>query len=308
MAMTIYTYKRKFSLAQGGRYDVHVASGVSTLTLRLFQNGVELGADSLNVHVDGSRHLFVRIEGAEGKLLEVESAPVDWLTMGIIARLDGAVVFESHPGRTLAWPAALTVKVGGDPAQRKALAQENASRFKKNVPSLLTDIALAVAFYFVGKEYGIVTAAVTGALAGVVLWVVQKITKIDLLGGLAVFGIIVSLISAAYALAVNDPWLVQMRSTIFGLAIAALFFGDGLFLKGRRLGARIERYMPPGTAPERLSIGIGALGIVISSMNWAVAALLPEDVWLFYTSFLDTPLAMILGVAVVIYARPRAKV
>ena len=48
------------------------------------------------------------------------------------------------------------------------------------MPSLATDIVLGLAFFFVAREFGLVTAAVGGAAAGLILWIAQKVTKIDL--------------------------------------------------------------------------------------------------------------------------------
>ena len=70
--------------------------------------------------------------------------------------------------------------------------------------------------------------------------VIQRFVKVDLLGGFAVFGTIMLLVSAAFSLALQDDYWVQMKSSVLGLLTAGVFMIDGLFRKGAYFGARIE--------------------------------------------------------------------
>jgi hypothetical protein len=57
------------------------------------------GADAMN----NQRH-SARL--ADGRTLAVETGYNSWWTVGTVARIDEATVYESHPGRALALPAA----------------------------------------------------------------------------------------------------------------------------------------------------------------------------------------------------------
>jgi intracellular septation protein A len=82
----------------------------------------------------------------------------------------------------------------------------------------------------------------------------------------------------------------MMRATIIGGISALAFLGDAA-LGGRHLGPRLARYMPGDLDPRRLMLGMGLGGVALALVNWAVVALADKDQWLFYTTFLDTPLA-----------------
>ncbi len=299
--MTIWTYRRRFAIG-GATYSAAIPVTLTGMRLAVAREGAQVAGDAIIFAVDGTRNLVARAATPEGAV-EVEAGYVSIWTVGIAARRDGALVHESHPGRRIAWPEALAMP----PATPESLAAgtDAASRWARNKPSFYTDIALAVVFFFVGSWFGLVAAAVGGAAAGLVLWGVQKAIKVDLLGGLAPFGIALSLISAAIAVLVEDPFVVQMRTTIVGGIGVAAFLADAVFAKGEWLGARVERYLPAGSDPRRISFGLAAIGAIMAGLNWAVAAAFSEQVWLFYTSFLDLPLAMALGVALVFLVKKR---
>lgn len=166
---------------------------------------------------------------------------------------------------------------------------------KRNGPSLIVDIALGFVFFFVAKWTDLTTAALWGAGAGLALVVVQQFVKsVDLLGGLALFGIVMMLISAGYALAFQDEELIQMRTTIMGGLGAALYLVDGV-LGGRYLGERTARYLfMPDIVPQRLSLAFGGLSIIMALANWGVVKVVSKDVWLYYTTFGDFILAAVL--------------
>jgi intracellular septation protein A len=98
---------------------------------------------------------------------------------------------------------------------------------------------------------------------------------------------------------------VKMRSTILGTISAVLFLGDGL-LGGNRLGKALTRYLPYNDIdPARLALGMGILGLVMAALNYLVATLASTEVWLFYTTFVDFFLVMLMILAVFSYARGR---
>jgi intracellular septation protein A len=179
------------------------------------------------------------------------------------------------------------------------------SRYKANRVPIMVDIALGVLFFVVAKLTDLSTAALVGAGAGIALVIAQRLVKVDLLGGLALFGIVMLLLSAGLALAFQDDMAIKMRSTILGLISATLFLGDGL-LGGNRLGKGLMRYLPYNDIdPGRLALGMGLLGLIMAGLNYAVAIVASTDVWLFYTTFVDFFLVMLMILVVFAFARGR---
>ena len=166
------------------------------------------------------------------------------------------------------------------------------------------DLALGLLFFVVAKLTDLRTAALVGAGVGIALVVAQRFIKTDIIGGMALFGITLALISAGLAWAFEDDDAIKMRTTIMGLIGAAFFLGDGLLLKGRRLGAGMARYLPyKDVVPRRLAIGMGVMGLLLAMLNWGVAAAVSTDAWLIYSTFLDIPVAMVMIMGVFKYAR-----
>lgn len=184
-------------------------------------------------------------------------------------------------------------------AQRDALEKWNRNKY-----SLFTDLSLGALFFIASKVFDdlTVSALITSA-AGLAVVVVQRFVKVDLLGGLAMFGIVMLLISAGFSLAFDDDWIVKMKSTILGIFVAGLMLGDALLNRGRYFGGRLERYMPHPIHQRRMSLGMGGLGLFMAGANYLVASVFSTDVWLYYTSFGDFLLSMILVFAVLRYAR-----
>jgi len=79
--------------------------------------------------------------------------------------------------------------------------------------------------------------------------------------------------------------------------------GDALFNEGRYFGGRLMRYLPMPLDARRLAAALGVLGLVMALVNAGIALYAPRDVWLYYSSFGDFALSMVLMVAVLRYAR-----
>jgi intracellular septation protein A len=311
--MKLWTYKRPFTV-DDIRGEVHTVSTLKDMTSTLFIDGVVVANDSFvpqrGLRVFRNNHLTHTL--ADGRVLSVEAGYVGWWKTQIAVRVNDVLRYESQPGAVIEWPQLLGKTLEKD----ATLAPEEAARmqadedrakeqFRRNKPSLLFDIGIALLFFVVAKYTNLTTAALVSAGAGILGAIVQRVTKIDLLGGLAAFGIIMSLVTAGFAWAFQDDDMVKMRSTILGLLTAGLFLTDGLF-GGRFLGKRLVRYMPhPDTSASRLATGLGLLGVFMAVMNYAVAKLFSTDAWLFYTTFVDTVLAMGLVFAVIKYAQPK---
>lgn len=178
-----------------------------------------------------------------------------------------------------------------------------AAQWQRNKPSIVADLALGLLFVVVAKFTDLTTAALVGAGAGLGLVVVQRFVKVDLLGGLALFGVFMLLVSAAFSLVFQDDNLVKLKGTILGLFTAALFLGDGLLNRGRYFGRRLARYVMQPVHEQRLAVGLGLLGALMAGLNWLIAKAFSTDVWLAYNSVGDILLSMLLFLLVLRYAR-----
>lgn len=237
----------------------------------------------------------------DGSAIEVEAGYINWLTVGIAVRRDDVLIHESHPGRRIAYPErAGKLALAADPGRKDGI---DPNHWKRNRVPLAVDIALGLLFYVLAKMTDLSTAAIVGAVAGLALVAAQRFVKVDLLGGLALFGIVMLLMSAALAILFQDDMAVKLRSTIIGLISATLFLGDGL-LGGNRLGKGMARYLPyKDLDPGRLAVGMGVLGLVMAGLNLLVARLASTDQWLFYSTFVDFFLVMVMLLFVFRYAR-----
>ena len=230
----------------------------------------------------------------------------------------GQPIHETHPGRDL-HTGQLTVPQATPPEEPPEAELEEVSglnveqmtqlsqrKWQRNKYSIYADMVLGALFFIVGKvTEDLALAAIIGAGAGLLLVVVQRFVKVDLLGGFAVFGTIMLLISAAFSLALQDDYWVQMKGTVLGLLTATIFMIDGLLRRGAYFGARIERYMPLPLDHGRIAVGMSLIGVVMALANYYVANQFTEDFWLTWTTFLDLPLSMALFYAVIFWARKR---
>ncbi len=79
---------------------------------------------------------------------------------------------------------------------------------------------------------------------GIALVVVQRFVKVDLIGGLALFGVVMLLISAGLALALPGRHGGQdAQHDLQRRSARTLFLGDGP-AGGNRLGKALTRYLP----------------------------------------------------------------
>lgn len=192
----------------------------------------------------------------------------------------------------------------GPGGENDGLQQTDAARWEKNKYSVYADIGLGLLFFAASKITGDLTvAALVAAAAGLGLVVAQRFVSVDLLGGFAIFGTVLLLISAGFSLVFQSEFMVQMKSTVLGILVAGMMFGDGLFRRGRFFGTRVQRYLPFAIVPERIAAGMGAVGLIMAGLNYAVAVVFSEDAWLTYTTFIDTPISIGLTYAVFMWAK-----
>lgn len=298
----LWLYKRPFAVGLHVCW-VLIDSRLPGLTSTLFIDGEQVAADFTPAAGAGAvrNHRLVATL-PDGRSLEVEAGYISWINVGIAVWVDGTLVHESHPGRRIAYPARAARMV----AQQSASGQPayDPDKLSRNKVPILVDIATGLLFFIVAKLTDLRTAALVGAGVGIALVIAQRFVKVDLLGGLALFGIFMLLVSAGFAIVFEDDELIKQRSTIVGLIGAAFFLGDGLLLKGRRLGHGLNRYLAYTDVDDRrLAIGMGLVGAAMALSNYVVVKLVSTDVWLFYTTFGDLPLTILLVLGAIKWAR-----
>lgn len=313
MSFTWWRYPtRRFSI-DGLRFAVSGRARNDGLHSTLSMLGVEqasghtpmLGPESVRNHM-------LSASLPDGRKLAVDYGYMGLWTTGAVARLDGIIVYESHPGRVPAYPekhreAAMkhnslresieASRVDGpDPFKSGIFAKENRLPFA-------VDVITGLLFFAIAKLTDLQTAALVGIAVGFGLILFQGITKIDVTGGLALFGIVMLCISAGLAVWLADDEWIKLRGTITGLIAAGFFLIDGL-RGGPYIGKGLARYMPYSDIdPGRFAFAMGCVGLLMAGLNYAAAKLLSTDSWLFYTTFIDTFVIIGLVFFVLRYAR-----
>lgn len=310
--MRVWTYLRPFEY-RGLDCVVEVTLTLKETISRLFIDNELVDEQSLAYSAGGTTFVHP-LPSALGQTAQVKAGYYNWWNIGIAVSDGEDVVFESHPGRDVHYGEALAKKMlgldaesdDGAAAKLRSMAETNQNKWQRNKYSVYADLALGALFFLVGKfTEDLALAAIVGAGAGLGLVVAQRFVKVDLLGGFAVFGTIMLLISAGFSLAFQDDYWVQMKSTILGLFTASLFMADGLLRRGAYFGARIERYMPLPLHHDRIAVGMSLNGIIMAGANYLVTENFSEDFWLTWTTFLDLPVGMALFYSVVYWARKK---
>ena len=298
----LWRYQRSFAI-DGAAGRVLIDSRLDGLFSTLVIDGAEVAYDNTppaGPEAVRNHRLVARL--ADGRELVVDAGYVSMVNVAIAVRVNGALMHESHPGRTIAFPARAASWISQQDAHGKPADDMN--KLRRNKVPIIVDVATGLLFFVVAKLTDLRTAALIGAAVGIALLVIQRFVKVDLIGGLALFGIFMLLVSAGLAIAFEDDAMIKQRSTIVGLIGAAFFLFDGIVLKGRRLGHGISCYIAYSDIDEaRLAIGVGLTGLVMAGANWLVASLFSTNVWLFYTTFGDFALAIGLVLLAVRWAR-----
>ena len=324
--MRIWTYIRPFSY-RGEDYVVELAAHLTRNVSRLWRGDELLDEQSVQ-HMDGIQTTVHALPADAGEDTRVEVGYVNWWSVGIVVLQGEDTLYETHPGKNVRGlegllqgtamssmtsqadschePETGPDRAAGSDLSVAQMVESNRSKWERNKYSIYADMALGALFFLVGKfTEDLALAAIIGAVAGLALVVVQRFVKVDLLGGFAVFGTIMLLISAGFSMALQDDYWVQMKSTVLGIFTASLFMIDGVVRQGAYFGARIERYMPMPLHHGRIATGISLTGLVMAYGNYLVAENFSEDFWLTYTTFLDIPVSMAMFYAVVYWARKK---
>ncbi len=191
------------------------------------------------------------------------------------------------------------------------------AKLKRNAPAIFTDIALGVLFFIAAKLTDLRSAALIAAGAGIALYGVQYVLnrvmdrlqrpRIDLLGGLAMFGVLMLLLSAGFSWLFESDLAVQLKSTYLGLLGAAFFAIDAL-RGGRYLGQRLSLYVAYSDIDaRRLAWGFALVGAVMAAVNAAIALAFSKDLWLLYSLWGDMVLAVVLSMWAIQRARGTAR-
>jgi intracellular septation protein A len=150
----------------------------------------------------------------------------------------------------------------------------------------------------------LVTAGVGLSLVPI-QWLINRFTpkRIDLLGGLALFGVIMMLISAGFSWYYESEFAVQVKATVMGSIGATVFAVDALF-GGRWMAQRLATYLAYRDLKlQRLAVGMAATGFVMAGINLAVALNFTKDTWLYYTTWGDMLVVILLTQIVINWAR-----
>ncbi len=241
----------------------------------------------------------VTTEANEGQL-EVTIGAIGWRKTKCVATLSAQPLFASHdeafklPTFGLKALTKLEGMSGHTPGQEKTSEQiAIEQRAKERHPEIAVDISMGIFFFIVAKNFGLVTAAVSGAAITVVLFGVQRVIKMNLLGGFAVFGVCMALISAGLAMIFQDDTFVKLRGTIMGLIGVTCFSIDAL-RGGSYLGKRMAGYMEAvfPVEPQRAAMAMAAASFLLIIIDLPLVFLLTTDQWIFYNAFLDGFIAM----------------
>jgi len=300
MTMRLWTYKRPFQY-DGNGYEVRYSFSFKTYTSELFCNGTLV--DKCSHLFDGDFKVVVHKFQPTSQLnnqtneVVVSVGYFSWLNVGIEVKENNNLIYESHPGKDIHFATNkfkdLATSYNSPELDDKRKIQSE--KWQKNKASILADIGTGAAFFIVAKVTGDLTlAAFTGVFLGLTLVILQRFVKVDLLGGFAVFGTIMLLISAIFSIAFQSEHLVQLKGTFMGLLSALALIIDGVFNKGGYFGARFERYLNNPIQHRYFVIGLAIIGLCMAGLNFSVVSQLTEDQWLTYDTFVETPIYLVM--------------
>jgi intracellular septation protein A len=298
--MRLWTYKRPFQY-DGNAYEVRYSISLKTYTSQLFFNGTLV--DECTHLFDGDFKVVEHTHQADSqssnhaKVLVVSVGYFSWLNVGIEVRVGDDLICQSHPGKDIHFGTKKLERLSGfgTSAEFEEKRKLQRDKWQKNKASIFADIGVGAAFFIVAKVTGdLRIAAFTGVFLGLSLVVIQRFVKADLLGGFAVFGTIMLLISALFSLIFQSEYLVQLKGTFLGLVSASVLIIDGVFNQAGYFGARFQRYINSPIQPQYFVLGLALIGIFMAALNYSIASQLTEDQWLTYDTFVETPIYFVM--------------
>ncbi|MFM8863965.1 MAG: septation protein IspZ [Limnohabitans sp.] len=302
--MKLWTYR--FKPVIDGQ-PVKVALETSFFWSRLVVQALPDGAvlvDRQDYGREAYRLHEVRVPATEGPLRVLAGPRTAW-SYGVKVLRGDETRWQSHEHPHAYLPrmqAMMTSRQDGQPAI-------DTQAWRRNAPAIATDIALGLLFFIVGKLSDLRTAALVTAAVGLALvplqWLIHRFAnrRIDLLGGLALYGVVMMLLSAGFSWYFDSERAVQLKATVLGGIGAAVFALDAC-LGGRWMAQRLATYLAYRDLNlVRLSAGMAATGLVMAGLNLAVALLFSKDFWLYYTTWADLLIVIVMTQAVVHWAR-----
>jgi intracellular septation protein A len=295
MSFTWWRYPTRRFAVDGLSFAVSSRARSDGLHSALSMLGVEQCTDHTPVFGPESVHNHtLRVTLPDGRKLEVDFGYMGLWTTGVVARVDGVPVYESHQGRVPAYPEKYQTRAAQHSSLNESIKAEQGAQgmnggvfSRRNRLPFAIDVGTGLLFYFVAKLTDLQTAAMLGIVVGFGLVIFQRLTKIDVTGGLALFGILMLCISAGLALWLNDDEWIKLRGTITGIIAASFFIIDGV-RGGPYIGKGLARYMPYSDIDAgRFAIVMGVIGLIMAALNYGAAKLLTTDSWLFYKTFVD---------------------
>ena len=299
--MKIWTYKRSFNY-EGNEYHLHYDSMLTQCVSTLYENGVLI--DQQKVDVANLRKVthYVQPSGTQVKLA-VSAGYFNWLNMGIEVYEGETLYYQSHPNKSIDFVETKLHKYQNFSGSANASGNDDAGNavkpasqtWQKNKYAILADVSLGLCFYAVAKlTDDLRLAALVGVALGLLLVLVQRFVKVDLLGGFAVFGTAMLALSGLFSWYFNSEYMIQLKGTILGVVSACLLLGDGMFRGGQYFGPRFERYFSKPVDYANLTVGLGGVGLLMANINYLAATYLSKDDWLTFNTFFDTPITMTL--------------
>lgn len=296
--MGIFTSKFKFSIGQD-QWRAVVSIKGEAMHYHAWCNDIEVGQQKMVLPIAETMEPQTLVVPTQDGEMTLTFGSIRLLTMALDVKLNGEALYRSHKkpfrgagrlGASFKWLDEVTAE---DDAPKATETLEKEKRAKELQPSIAVDIILGFIFFFVAREFGLVTAALAGAGVTVVLFIVQRFVKMNLLGGFAVFGLCMALISAGLAYLFQDDLFVKLRGTIMALIVGGLAITDGL-LSGKYLGARMALYMEGlfSLNPRRAAFAMAGSTLVIMAIDLPLVFLLTTDQWIWYNAFLDSLIAI----------------
>jgi intracellular septation protein A len=311
--VNIWTYRFK-PVIDGHTVAVALEYGFTASRLVVHPAGDAAGVpvvDRLDFMNEAYRLQAVEI-GSAGGPVQIIAGPRTWWSIGLKVVRNGQTLWQSHDnphGYLTRMQALMNSRQTGSISGSAAQPAFDGGAWKRNGPSIACDIALGILFFVLGKTTDLRTAALVTAAVGLSLvplqWLINRFAPkpIDLLGGLALFGVIMMLISAGFSWYFESEFAVQLKATVMGGIGATVFAVDALF-GGRVMARRMATYLAYRDLNlRRLAVAMAGIGATMASVNLAVALNFSKDTWLYYTTWGDMVLVIVLTQYAINWAR-----
>ncbi len=215
--MTLWTYRFR-PVIEGKELPIALESSwtCSRLVVGAPESSGAQAIDRLNFTEEPYRLHEVQAHVPGGPVL-ITAGPRNWWSFGVTITREGRTLWQSHPN-----PHAYLARLQAIMNTRGGQAAMDTGVFKRNAPAIATDIALGLLFFILGKTTDLRTAALVTAGVGLALVPIQVLIsrfakrKVDLLGGLALFGVVMLLISASFSWYFDSEFAVQLKATLMG--------------------------------------------------------------------------------------------